>query len=145
MDLLVNRVDVWTASIADQPGGLSKTLKGVYEAGADLDFVIARRAPDKPGTGAVFITPIRGDREIEAASTLGFNLTSSVDSVRVEGDNVPGAAVNIADLIANADINIRGFSAAVIGPRYIAYIGFDNAADADRAAKILQEAERIAA
>lgn len=145
MDLLVNRVDVWTASIADEPGGLSKTLKGVYEAGADLDFVIARRAPDKPGTGAVFITPIRGDREIEAASTLGFNLTSSVDSVRVEGDNVPGAAVNIADLIANADINIRGFSAAVIGPRYIAYIGFDNAADADRAAKILQEAERIAA
>ena len=145
MDLLVNRVDVWTASIADQPGGLSKTLKGVYEAGADLDFVIARRAPDKPGTGAVFITPIRGDREIEAASTLGFNLTSSVDSVRVEGDNVPGAAVNIADLIANADINVRGFSAAVIGPRYIAYIGFDNAADADRAAKILQEAERIAA
>lgn len=145
MDLLVNRVDVWTASIADKPGGLSKTLKGVYEAGADLDFVIARRAPDKPGTGAVFITPIRGDREIEAASTLGFNLTSSVDSVRVEGDNVPGAAVNIADLIANADINIRGFSAAVIGPRYIAYIGFDNAADADRAAKILQEAERIAA
>lgn len=145
MDLLVNRVDVWTASIADKPGGLSGTLKGVYEAGADLDFVIARRAPDKPGTGAVFLTPIRGDREVEAASTLGFNLTSSVDSVRVEGDNVPGAAVNIADVIANADINIRSFSAAVIGPRYIAYIGFDNASDADRAAKVLQEAERVAA
>ena len=145
MDLLVNRVDVWTASIADKPGGLSGTLKGVYEAGADLDFVIARRAPDKPGTGAVFLTPIRGDREVEAASTLGFNLTNSVDSVRVEGDNVPGAAVNIADMIANADINIRSFSAAVIGPRYIAYIGFDSSSDADRAAKVLQEAERVAA
>ena len=145
MDLLINRVDVWTASIADKPGGLSGTLKGVFEAGADLDFVIARRAPDKPGTGAVFLTPIRGDREVEAASTLGFNLTSSVDSVRVEGDNVPGAAVNIADMIANADINIRSFSAAVIGPRYIAYIGFDSSSDADRAAKVLQEAERVAA
>ena len=32
MDLLVNRVDVWTASIADKPGGLSRTLKGVHEA-----------------------------------------------------------------------------------------------------------------
>ena len=145
MDLLVNRVDVWTASIADKPGGLSRTLKGVFEAGADLDFVIARRAPDEPGTGAVFITPIRGDREIEAASTLGFNLTSSVDSVRVEGDNVPGAAVNIAETIANADINVRSFSAAVIGPRYIAYIGFDSSSDADRAATVLQEAERVAA
>ncbi|HKJ20096.1 MAG TPA: hypothetical protein VJ993_05480 [Woeseiaceae bacterium] len=145
MDMLVDRVDVWTASIADKPGGLSRTLKGVYEAGADLDFVIARRAPDEPGMGAVFITPIRGDREIEAASTLGFNLTSSVDSVRVEGDNVPGAAVNIAETIANADINIRSFSAAVIGPRYIAYVGFDSSSDADRAAKVLQEAERVAA
>ena len=145
MDLLVNRVDVWTADIADKPGGLSGTLKGVYEAGADLDFVIARRSPDKPGAGAVFLTPIRGDREVEAASTLGFNLTNSVDSVRVEGDNVPGAAVNIADMIANADINIRSFSAAVIGPRYIAYIGFDSSSDADRASKVLQEAERVAA
>jgi hypothetical protein len=145
MDMLVDRVDVWTASIADKPGGLSRTLKGVYEAGADLDFVIARRAPDTPGTGAVFLTPIRGDREVEAASTLGFNLASSVDSVRVEGDNVPGAAVNIADVIANADINIRSFSAAVMGPRYIAYIGFDSSSDADRAAKVLQEAERVAA
>ncbi|MDH3549916.1 MAG: amino acid-binding protein [Gammaproteobacteria bacterium] len=145
MDMLVDRVDVWTASIADKPGGLSRTLKGVYEAGADLDFVIARRAPDTPGTGAVFLTPIRGDREVEAASTLGFNLASSVDSVRVEGDNLPGAAVNIADVIANADINIRSFSAAVIGPRYIAYIGFDSSSDADRAAKVLQEAERVAA
>lgn len=145
MDKLVNRVDVWTASIADKPGGLSGTLKGVFEAGADLDFVIARRAPDEPGMGAVFITPIRGDREIEAASTLGFNLTSSVDSVRVEGDNVPGAAVNIAETIANADINVRSFSAAVIGPRYIAYVGFDSSSDADRAAKVLQEAERVAA
>ena len=80
-----------------------------------------------------------------AASTLGFNLTSNVDSLRVEGDNVPGAAVKIAELIANADINVRSFSAAVIGPRYIAYIGFDSSSDADRAAKVLQEVERVAA
>ena len=145
MDLLVNRVDVWAASTGDKPGGLSGTLKGLYEAGADLDFVISRRAPDEPGTGVVFLTPIRGDREVEAASTLGFNLTSSVDSVRVEGDNVPGAAARLAELIADAGINIRGFSVAVIGPRYIAYIGFDSSSDTEKAAKIIQEAEGDAA
>lgn len=145
MGLLVNRVDVWAASAVDKPGGLSGILKGLYEAGADLDFVIARRAPDKPGTGVVFLTPIRGDREVEAASTLSFNLTSSVDSVRVEGDNVPGAAARLAELIADAGINIRGFSVAVIGPRYIAYIGFDSTSDAEKAAKIIQKAEGGAA
>ena len=145
MDLLVNRVDVWAASTKDKPGGLSGILKGLYEAGADLDFVIARRAPDNLSTGVVFLTPIRGDREVEAASTLGFNLTSSVDSVRVEGDNVPGAAARLAELIADAGINIRGFSVAVIGPRYIAYIGFDSSSDAEKAAKTVQEAEGGAA
>jgi len=145
MDLLVNRVDVWAASTSDKPGGLSGILKGLCEAGADLDFVIARRAPDKPGAGVVYLTPIRGDREIEAASILGFNITSSVDSVRVEGDNVPGAAARLAELIADAGINVRGFSVAVIGPRYIAYIGFDSSSDTEKAAKIIQEAEGSAA
>ena len=145
MDLLIDRVDVWAASTADKPGGVSGILKGLYEAGADLDFVIARRAPDEPGKGVVFLTPIQGDREVKAASTLGFNLTSRVNSVRVEGDNVPGAAARLAELIADAGINIRGFSAAVIGPRYIAYIGFDSSSDAENAARIIQETEGCAA
>ena len=145
MDLLINCVDVWAASTADKPGGVSGILKGLYEAGADLDFVIARRAPDRPGKGVVFLTPIQGDREVKAASTLGFNLTSRVNSVRVEGDNVPGAAARLAELIADAGINIRGFSAAVIGPRYIAYIGFDSSSDAENAARIIQETEGCAA
>jgi hypothetical protein len=145
MDLLVNRVEVWAASTVDKPGGLSGVLEGLSEAGADLDFIIARRAPDKPGTGVVFLTPIRGDREVKAASTLGFNLTSSVDSVRVQGDNVPGAAARLAELVGDAGISIRGFSVAVIGPRYIAYIGFDSPGDAEKAARIIQEAEGGAA
>ena len=145
MDLLVDRVDVWAARTVDKPGGVSGILKGLYEAGADLDFVIARRSADKPGTGVVFLTPIQGDREIEAASTLGFNLTSGVDAVRVEGDNVPGAAAKLAEVIADAGINIRGLSVAVIGPRYIGYIGFDNSNDAEEAARIIKEAKGGAA
>lgn len=145
MDLLVDRVDVWVADTVDKPGGLSGILKGLQESGADLDFIIARRAPDKPGKGVVFLTPIQGDREVKAASTLGFNLTGSVDAVRVEGDNVPGAAARLTELIADAGINVRGFSAAVIGPRYIAYIGFDSPGDSRKAAHIIQEAQGGAA
>ena len=138
MDLNVKRVNVWAAGIPDEPGGLARTLKGLYEAGADLDFVIARRAPEKPGTGVVFLTPIRGDREIAAASLLGFNLTSSMASIRVTGKNEPGVAANLTDLIAEAGINVRGFSVAVIGARFIAYVGFDSIEDAEKAVKILK-------
>jgi predicted amino acid-binding ACT domain protein len=138
MDFNVKRVNVWAASISDEPGGLATTLKGLAEAGADLDFVIARRAPEKPGTGVVFLTPIRGDREIAAASLLGFNLTSSVASVRVSGKNVPGIAARITDVLGNAGLTVRGFSVAVIGSRFIAYVGFDSVEDADEAVELLR-------
>jgi len=75
MDPLVEyaeHVDVWAASIEDRPGELAHALAELREAGADLQFIIARRA--EPGKGVVFVTPLRGDREIAAAAQLGFNV-----------------------------------------------------------------------
>lgn len=143
MDQIVERVSVWSASLMDKPGGLSLILKGLDEAGVDLDFIIARRAPEEPGRGIVFVSPLRGDREVRAASMLGFAISSGIAAVRVEGENELGAAARLADLIADAEINMRGFSGAVVGNRYIAYIGFDSPADANRAASIIQEAEAM--
>ena len=139
-ELMVERVDVWAASIKDEPGGLTTALSGLREAGADLEFILARRAPNMPGTGVVFVTPLRGDREIEAAATLGFNTTSGVQAVRVEGGNQPGIAVDLTEKLAGAGISLRGVSAAVIGSRFILYIGFDTAEDAAKAVDVLQQA-----
>jgi len=138
-NLLVERVDVWAATIEDKPGGLAKILTGLKDAGADLDFVIARRAPEKPGTGVVFVTPLRGDREVAAASTLGFNVTSSLKSLRIEGQNKPGVASALTNRLADAGINLHGLSAAVIGTKFIIYISLDNAEDAAKAAKIIKK------
>ena len=138
METIVERVDVWAAGIKDAPGALAKILSGLRAAGADLDFIIARRAPDKPGTGVVFVTPLRGDREIAAAATLGFNVTSSIKSVRIEGENRPGVAAELMGKLAAAGINLHGFSGAVIGPKFILYIGLDTAEDAAKAVAILE-------
>ena len=140
LDTLVERVDVWSASIADKTGGLSWLLKGLDEAGADFNFIIARRSPENPGSGVVFVTPIIGDREIKAASTLGFSLTRSVAALRFEADDKPGASARLTAMIADAGINIRGLSVAVIGTRFVAYIGFDSSEDAEKAVGILQDA-----
>lgn len=140
MDLIVERVNVWAAPITDQPGGLSRVLAGLRDAGADLDFIIARRDAEHSGQGVLFVTPIRGDTEIEAAANLGFNVASGVHSLRVEGDNEPGLAANLTDKLAQAGINLRGFSAAVLGTRFIIYIGFDCANDAEKATGILLNA-----
>ena len=139
MELIIERVTVWAASIPDEPGGLAHMLVGLREAGADLDFCIARRAPEKPGTGVVFVTPLRGDREIAAASILGFNATKSLQSIRVEGENAPGIAAILTEKLAAAGINLHSFSGAVIGARFILYIALDNDEDADKAGEILQQ------
>jgi hypothetical protein len=139
MNLKVELVDVWYASIDDKPGGLGKVLAGLKDAGADLDFIIARRAPDKPGSGVVFVTPLRGDAEISAASTLGFSISRSIKSVRVEGDNKAGVAADLTEKLAAAGISLHGFSGAVIGERFILYIGLDTTDDATKAAAIIKQ------
>ena len=90
MDLFVERTDVWAASIQDRPGGLAEVLDALREAGADLQFVIARRTPDKPATGVVYVTPLQNDREVRAAAQVGFNVTQSLHSVRIMGPDHPG-------------------------------------------------------
>lgn len=139
-ELKIERADVWVASIQDEPGRLAAVLAGLEEAGADLDFILARRAPDKPGNGVVFLTPLRGDRQVDAAAFLGFNVMSRVQSVRIEGENQAGIAAKLTKKLAEAGINLRGFSGAVTGSRFILYIGFDSAADAEKAVEILQRA-----
>lgn len=139
MGLLVEKVDVWVASIPDEPGGLANRLSVLADAGADLEFVIARRAPDKPGTGVVFVTPLRGDVEVEAGSEVGFAASQSLHSLRIEGDNKPGILAELTQKLAAAKINLRGLSAAVIGTRFIVFLAMDSAEDAAKAAKILQE------
>ncbi len=140
MDMIVEHVDVWAASIKDEPGGLAARLAPLSQAGADLEFVIARRSPERPGTGVVFVTPLRGDREVQAASQAGFSVSESLHSVRVEGTNAPGVGNKLAQQIADAGLNLRGVSAAVIGARFIAYFAFDTSADADRAIDVLKKA-----
>ncbi len=138
MDLIVEQVEVWAASMKDKPGSLAHLLNGLREAGADLDFIIARRSPEKPGTGVVFVTPLRGDREVAAATEMGFAVTKDLRSVRVEGENKPGAAAEITSKLAAAKINLRGLSAAVIGTRFVLYLGLDSAADAEKAVSVLK-------
>ena len=140
MELFAERVDVWAAPIQDKPGGLADVLGILREAGVDLKFIIARRAPDQPGKGVLFVTPLQSDGEIRAAAQVGFNVTHSLYSVRVMGRDRPGIAAELTQKLADAGINLRGFSAAVIGTQFVTYFAVDSLQDATTAQKLLKEA-----
>jgi predicted amino acid-binding ACT domain protein len=58
--------------------------------------------------------------------------------LKVEGDDEAGLGGRISTAIADAGINLRGVSAAVIGKKFVAYFGFDSAADATKATRALK-------
>ena len=137
MDLLVERVDVWAATIPDRPGGLAEVLTALRDAGADLRSIIARRAPEEAGKGVVFVTPLQSDAEISAAAQVGFNVTRHLHSVRLMGPDRPGVAAVLVQKLADGGINLRGFSASVIGTQFVAYVAVDSLDDATKAMEIL--------
>jgi len=138
MNLIAEREEVWVASMEDKPGVLGNKLATLAEAGADLGFIIARRAPEKPGTGVVFVTPLQGDREIEAAAEEGFNVTSHMHCLRVEGRNEPGIAGKVAQQVGRAGLNLRGLSGAVIGTQFVLHLAFDTAEATQKAIALLR-------
>ena len=79
------------------------------------------------------------DKEMAVAADLGFNVTNNLNSVRVEGENKPGIAAELTEKLADAGINLRGLSVAVIGARFILYLGLDTADEAAKAIDILQQ------
>ena len=140
MAYTIQKVDVWAGEIADRPGGLGVTVEALSNAGANLEFLVSRRAPDRPGTGVVFLTPVKGAKQKNAAQSAGLTTSDSLHSVRVEGPDKPGLGTKLTRALSDAGINLRGVSAAALGRRMVTYLAFDNAADANNAIRALRKA-----
>src|SRR2546430_1846274 len=120
MSLTVTKADVWAATIEDKPGGLDKVLGALSNAGANLECVIARRDPAKPGTGVAFVTPVKGAAVRKSAKAQGLAPAEKIATLKVEGDDAPGLGHRITGAIADAGVSLRGLSAAVIGRKFVA-------------------------
>ncbi len=139
MALKVERVETWAASIEDKPGGLASKLNLLAQAGSNLEFVMARRAPEKSGTGVVFVTPIKGAARVQAALQAGFKKTEHLHALRLEGANKPGEGARIAQALADKGLNLRGFSASTIGSKFVAHFALDSSDDVVKAIRLMRK------
>ncbi len=135
----IKRIDVWAAGVKDSPGALAKKLEALAKAGARLEFLIARRRPEKPGQGVVFAAPIRTGKQTAAAKKAGFKKTASLSALRLATADKAGLGAAIAKKIAEAGINIRGLSAVAVGKHAVFYFAFDSAADVSKASRNLKQ------
>lgn len=136
--MTVDRMDVWVASIKDTPGALAKKLAVLSEAKANLKFVLARRSAEKRGRGVVFLAPLKGAAQVRAAKKAGLRKSKSIRALRVQGPDRRGLGAKMTAALADAGINLRGFSAAVVGKMFVLNLALDSTADANRATRVLK-------
>jgi hypothetical protein len=136
----ITKEDVWAGEIEDRPGAVAEKLEAVSRVGADLEFMIARRAPEKAGTGVVFMAPLRGEESIQAARKAGLSPLTSTFTLRVEGPDRPRLGALLTRTVADEGISMRGISGAQQGERSVFYLAFDSDADADKAGAALTNA-----
>lgn len=138
MAVTVKKLTLWRTEVDNRPGALASTLEPLARAGADLTVVMGYRFPGMESRGAIEIHPVAGRKVIAAAKAAGLS-ASTIPTLLVEGDNRPGLGHAIAQAVAESEINLSFVLAQVIGPKYSAIFGFEAAADADRAAKLIKK------
>ena len=105
----------------------------------DTLLVFPVRTPEQPGSGVMFVTPIKGAKATRAAQEAGFSKPGNIHSVRIEGGDKPGLGAKIARALGNAGISFRGLSAAAMGKKFISFVALDSAEDAAKAVAVLKK------
>ena len=139
MAVTVKSISLWRKEAQNKTGLLAQTLEPLANAGADLGIVMGYRLPGIEAKAAIEIYPISG-RKMAAAATVAGLADAAIPTILVEGDNKPGLAHKIAQTIADTGVDLSFFVAQAIGRKYSAVIGFENAADAKKAASLIKKA-----
>jgi hypothetical protein len=139
MALKASRTDMWTCPLEDRAGGTAEKLEALAKAGADLEMVFARRAPEQPDSGILFVSPIKGAKAVRAAQQAGIAKAEGIHAVRVEGGDKPGLGAKIARGLGTAGISFRGLTAIALGTKFVSYIALDNEEDAAKAVAVLKK------
>jgi predicted amino acid-binding ACT domain protein len=137
MAFQMRRVQVWSGVISDRAGAAAATLELLARAGTNLEFVFTRPHPKRPDTSIIFLAPVSGAEQIQAARQANLAPALDVAMLCVEGDDRPGMGYEIMSRLAVAGINLRGLSLSCVSQRFAAYLAFDSADIATQAIQIL--------
>ena len=137
MPLSVRRVQVWSGEIPDRPGAAAAKLAALARAGAELEFIFTRPSSLKLGTSVIFLAPVTGPEQIQAARAADLGPALDVAMLCVEGEQRPGISSEIMSCLAIAEINLRGIAISTVGSRFAAWLAFDDVDIATAALQVL--------
>jgi hypothetical protein len=133
----MHKVQIWTGEIPDRPGAAAAKLALLAKAGINLEFIFTRPVPDKPDNVSIFLAPIAGPEQVQAAQAAGLATARDMTMLCLEGENRTGIGYDIMSRLAIGGINLRGLSISAVGDRFAAYLAFDNQDAVTAAVQIL--------
>lgn len=137
MPLDIRRVQVWCGEIPDLLGAAAARLQMLSRAGADLQFVFTRPHPHRDEAGIIFLGPISGQEQIQAARDIGLAPALDMVMLYIQGPNRPGIGFELMSQLAVAGIALESLSISAAGPRFGAYLAFANPDELTKAVQVL--------
>ncbi len=137
MPYTIKKVEVWAGDILNRPGMLARVLESLTNAGAQLEFMIARRLNEQ--TSRVFLAPIKGVKQHRAASDVGLVRASGMHSLRIEGPDRAGLGARITRAVADRGVNLRGASAASLGRKAVFYLAVESEQNLKEAMRVVRK------
>ena len=137
MPLQIRRIQAWCGEVPDRAGSAAAKLAYLIDAGAELEFVFTRPNPLKLDTSVLYLAPITGPEQMQAARSAGLGPALDVAMLSVEGDARPGIHYDLMSKLAIAGINLRGLSISCAEKRFAAHLAFDSVETMTTAIQVL--------
>jgi hypothetical protein len=134
MDDLIRTAHYFKVTIADKSGTLAHMLAPLYDAGVNL---LAVHAFPRNRRTQVDVVPEDPTAFTDVAKPLKWKIKGPKVCFLMEGDDRPGALVDLTDQLASAKINMTALTATTAGQGRFGAILWVKARDVKKAAKVL--------
>jgi hypothetical protein len=135
----IKKFPIWSVELDDVAGSTTGLFKILADAGADIEFSLTRPVDNHPGKAVLFLAPIKGKKQEEAARQAEFQLRSDVVGVQVQGPSRVGGNFRLTAALAHESLDVRALLTTVDGARFTTIFALRSDADADRAVKVLHQ------
>ncbi len=135
----IKKFPIWSVEIDDVSGSTTGLYKILADAGADIEFSLCRPQSEKPGKAILFISPIKGKKQEDAARQADFIPRPDVVGVQVQGPNRVGGNFRLTAALAHANLGLRALVTTVDGERFTTVFALRSEADANAAVKVLHQ------
>lgn len=135
MAISIRRTQYFYAVVDDRPGSGLKVLKALQSKGVNLLAFTAFPVADKQAQFDFF--PESAEKLHKACIDTGITLRGPKNAFIVQGDDEPGALVDIHEKLASAGISAYAANGTTDGASHFGYVLWVKSSDFEKAASVL--------